>query len=143
MALADVLIQKENNYQEGERAAREAIQIDLGRADGFVSLSILYALQNRWNDLDTTLAHAKESIPDDLNPYYQAGKTILGRGGDLMRAEGYFRKYLTQEPEGGTPNLAAAHWRLAQVLEKDGRSSEAVTELKSALKLQPDFPEAK
>jgi hypothetical protein len=29
------------------------------------------------------------------------------------------------------------------VLEKDGRSSEAVTELKSALKLQPDFPEAK
>jgi Tetratricopeptide repeat len=39
--------------------------------------------------------------------------------------------------------LAAAHWRLAQVLEKEQRRSEAVTELKSALRQQPDFLEAK
>ena len=62
---------------------------------------------------------------------------------DLAREERYFRKYLTQEAEGESPSLAVAHKRLAVVLEKRGRRAEAIAELEAALRLQPDFPDAK
>src|SRR5262249_54500279 len=67
----------------------------------------------------------------------------LTKDKDLPRAERYFRKYLSQEPEGQTPSLAAAHWRLGLVLEKQGRKPEAITEMETALRLQPSFAPAK
>jgi tetratricopeptide (TPR) repeat protein len=48
-----------------------------------------------------------------------------------------------QEPEGNTPHLAAAHWRLALVLEKEGRKADAIAELQTAVKLKPDFEDAR
>ena len=50
---------------------------------------------------------------------------------------------MSQEPEELKPSLAAAHWRLGLTLEKEGRKSEAIAEMETALKLQPDFSPAK
>jgi hypothetical protein len=58
-------------------------------------------------------------------------------GKDLPRAERYFRKYLTQEPEGGSPPLAACHWRLGQLLEKLGKKDEAIKEIQMGIDLKP------
>ena len=82
-------------------------------------------------------------VPDDFAPHYQAAKTILvsGDGSHLSRAEAYLRKYLSQEPEAGSPPLSAAHWRLGLVLEKEGRKDDARSELQTARRLQPDFKE--
>ena len=49
---------------------------------------------------------------------------------------------LTQEPEGQAPSWAGAHWRLGLVLEKQGRKSDAIAQMDSALVLQPDFKPA-
>jgi len=67
---------------------------------------------------------------------------LSGDGQQLSRAESCFRKYLTQPPEAGKPSLAAAHWRLALVLEKQGRKDEARGELQTAVKLDPNLKEA-
>ena len=67
----------------------------------------------------------------------------LARGGDLARAEGWLRQYLELEPEPGSPSHAHAHWRLAQVFEKQERKSDAVAALEAALRLNPDLEEAK
>lgn len=135
-----------------EKYAREAIESDPERAAGYAALASSLASQARWKDLDDSLKLAEKKVPDDLAPYYQSGRAILAKypaaanpanNPDLSRGETYFRKYLAAEPEGGEPTLAHAHWRLGLVLEKEGRKSEARSELETALQLKPDLTAAK
>jgi tetratricopeptide (TPR) repeat protein len=130
-------------YDLAEKHLREAVKIDPGRSGAYAVLVQAYIYQQRWKELEAALAEAERAAPDDFNYYYQAGRVLLVTGQDLPRAERYFRKYLTQEPEGGAPRHAAAHWRLGLVLEKSGRKPEAVSELETATRLEPDFEPAK
>ena len=130
-------------FDLARRPAREALRIDAERTEAYSALAATYARSQRRADLDAILEQAERKVPDDLSPYYQAGRALLAEGQDLPRAERYFRKYLTQEPEGSAPTLAHAHWRLGLVLEKEGRESEAVSELETALRLRPDLNEAR
>jgi tetratricopeptide (TPR) repeat protein len=141
--LAEFYWKLAKNPDLAEKYARQAVQIEPGQARAYAVLAAVYAGGQRWNDLEAILAEAGKNVPDDLNPYYQAGRTLLVEGKDLPRAEGYFRKYLTQEPEADDPSLADAHWRLGLALEKQGRKPEAVSELETALRMKPDLREAK
>ena len=127
--------------------SRQAVTADPTRVDGYSGLASALASAARWNDLGAILLEAERNVPDDLSPYYEAGQVTLERSvegtPDLGRAEGYFRKYLSAEPEGNAHSLADAHWRLGTRLEKEGRETEAIIELKTALQLQPDLEEAK
>lgn len=140
----DVLVAAANFYRDlepsfslAEQYARAAIKVDPGRAAAYSSLAALYAKQQRRDDLDTLLAQAEKAVPDDLSPCYAAARTLLDQARDLPRAERYFRKYLTQEPEAEQPSLAHAHWQLGLVLEKEGRKPEALSELQAASKMDP------
>jgi hypothetical protein len=53
------------------------------------------------------------------------------------------RTYLTIQPEGGGTGHAQAHWRLGQVLEKEGKRGEATAEIEQAVRLKPDLEDAK
>lgn len=131
------------NCEAARGYAREAMALDPGRVGAHTALAQCAAREKQWAALDSVLDEAVQKVPDDFSPFYQAGKALLLAGNDLARAERYFRKYLTQEPEGTTPDLAAAHWRLALVLEKEGKKAEAIAELEASLKLKPDFEQAK
>jgi len=126
-----------------EQLARSLIALDPERAAGYGGLVVAYGTAGRTADLEATLAEAERAVPDDLSPFYQAGRTLLIRNGDLARAETYFRKYLTAEPEAGEATWAHAHWRLGLVLEKLGRRAEARSEIEQATRLKPDLEEAK
>jgi tetratricopeptide (TPR) repeat protein len=141
-ALAN-LYASQKKFDVAEKHAREALRLDPNRAGAYSLLVYILGTQERWKDVDTVLDQAEKNVPDDLNPMFQAGKALLLAGKDLPRAEGYFRKYLSHEPEGGTPPLAAAHWRLGLVMEKEGKKSEAIAEMETALKINPDFDLAK
>lgn len=143
-AVANFYLQPpQRNLPLAEMYARKAVAADSGRSDGYTLLAITLASEARWNDLESALSQADTKIPDDRSPLYRAGVAILTPADppseELRRAETYFRKYLDAEPEGGEPPLAAAHWRLAEVLEKEGRKSEALRELRTALRLKPDL----
>src|SRR5262249_12073399 len=129
----------QKKFDLAEKYAIEAAKLEQDRIGPYAVLGIVYASTERWQDLDAVMAQAEKAVPDDLGAHYQAGKVALLSGKDLPRAERYFRKYLTVEPEGGEPNWAAAHWRLGQVLEKQGKKPEAIAEMEAALKAQPDF----
>jgi len=131
------------NLDEAEKQAREAVRIDPGRANGYQILAAVYAETERWKDLDAILADAEKNVPDNLNPAFQAGKTVLLVGKDYPRAERYFRQYLTQEPEGDTPKVAEAHFRLGQTLERQGHKAEAITELETSIRLDASLKDAK
>jgi tetratricopeptide (TPR) repeat protein len=113
------------------------MQIDSGRISAYQILANVYAARGRWAELEQVLETSEKEVPDNLLPHYMAARTLLLAGKDLPRAEGYFRKYLSQEPEGGAPPLAAAHWRLGQVLEKEGKKAESIKEIQTGVDLKP------
>lgn len=135
------------NFDQAEKYAKQAIRAHPGRAEAYSLLASACALEHRWDELEATLAEAARDVPDDLDPYYRAGVAILNDDGPgapaLARAEGYFRKYMSMDPEGGEPALAHAHWRLGLVLEKEGRKPEAIAELRAAVQLNPSLNQAR
>ena len=133
----------QKKYELAEKHAQQAIALDPGRIGIYKVIAAIRAEQERWQDLDVILAESELRIPDDLSAYFQAGLQTLVDGKDPVRAERYLRKYLSQEPEAYAPRLSRAHWRIGQALEKQGRKSEAIAEIESALRMEPDLEEAK
>ncbi len=127
-------------FDEAERHAREAIKIHPDRAAAYGLLAAVLVHQDKWPELDPMLAQSEKADPDNLLPYYRAANNCLSRKVEFPRAERYLRKYLTQESEPMTPSHAVAHWRLALVLEQQSRKAEAIAELQTSLKLDPNSP---
>jgi tetratricopeptide (TPR) repeat protein len=125
----------QRKFDEAERQAREAIRIHPDRAGAYGLLAVTLVHQDKWAELDGVLAQGEQADPDNLLPYFRAGNNCLARKVDLARAERYFRKYLTQEPEAQAPNHSTAHWRLGLVLEQEGRRQDAIAEWQTAVKL--------
>lgn len=126
-----------------EQHAKAARAAEPGRVGGHVMLAYVYAHEQRWTDLDQALAEAERAVPDNLTPCYQVGRTLVADSHDPARAERALRKYLGQEPEYGSPSLAAAHWRLGLAIEQQGRKPEALAEVQKALDLDPSLDGAK
>jgi tetratricopeptide (TPR) repeat protein len=129
-------------YDVTQRLSRDAIQIDPKRITGYSLLVQTLLLEKKDSEAETVLAQAEKNVPHDLGPNYQAGRVLLVLNRDFPKAEKYFRKFLTQEPEPVGPTLAHAHWRLAQALEKQGRKPDAISEEEIAIKLKPDLKPA-
>ncbi|MGA2984909.1 MAG: tetratricopeptide repeat protein [Terriglobia bacterium] len=143
-ALAKLYSQSPNpNYGEAAKHAQEALRLDPTQIGGHWILARVFALQERWGDIEQTLATAQENVPDDLRPFYEAAQALVEIGKELPRAEGYAKKYLSQEPEGGEPDAAEAHRLLALVFGKEGRNADARAEIETALGLRPNFKAAK
>jgi tetratricopeptide (TPR) repeat protein len=144
MALASFYVSDaQKKYDLAEKYAKQAIDVDRSRTGPYVVSAEVAAFKQSWENLEAVLSEAEQANHDDLNPFYQAGRTLLQLNEELSRAERYVRKYLSQDPEGFTPPLAAAHWRLGLILEKEGRKADAIKQLEEALRLQPDFENAK
>jgi tetratricopeptide (TPR) repeat protein len=139
------LNKSDSGFAQSEEQARQAIAIDGGRVAGYAALAMVYAEQARWKELETILEDSQREVPDDLSPFYQAAKSILtkGQSQNMPRAEQYVRAYLSQSAEGHEPSLAAAHWRLGLILEKEGHKDQAKQELQEALQLDPSLEAAK
>ncbi len=133
----------QKQWAEGEKCGAELIKLDPGRAAGYSALVFSYANQQKWKELDAILAEAEKNDPDGLSPFFQAGLQLALSGADNARAERYLRKYLTQEPEPNANRPSRAHWRLGQVLEKQGRKAEAIAEIQLATTQEPAFEPAK
>jgi tetratricopeptide (TPR) repeat protein len=131
------------NYGEAAKHAQEALRLDPTQVGAHWILARVFALQERWGDVEQTLATAQKNVPDDLRPFYEAAQALLETGKEFPRAERYAKEYLSQEPEGGEPDAAEAHRLLALVFEKEGRNTEAGAEIQTALRIRPTFKAAK
>jgi len=144
MALARFYSQPSHvKYDEASKLAQDALQLDPQRIGAQWILARVFALQERWGDLEQTLAFSEKNVPDDLRPFYEAAQALMEIGKEFPRAEGYARKYLSQETEGEEPGNAEAHRLLGLVFEKEGRKGEARAEIQTALQFRPNFKAAK
>ena len=130
-------------YDEAAKHAQDALRLDPGQIGAHWILARVFALQERWGDLEQILATSEKDVPDDLRPFYEAAQALLEIGKELPKAEDYAKKYLSQEPEGEEPDNAEAHRLLGLVFEREGRKGEARAEIQTALRLRPNFKTAK
>jgi len=131
------------NTEQAGKHAREAVELKPARAKGYSILAFVLAFERRWSELEAVLSASEKAVPDDLAAYFEAANALLESGVELKRGEAYSRKYLAQEPEGEEPDAAHAHRLLGLILEKQGRSAEAVSELETAVRMNPRFGAAK
>jgi len=129
-------------YDEATKHAQYALQLDPMQIGAHWILARVFALQERWGDLEQTLATSEKNVPDDLRPFYEAAQALLDVGKEFPKAENYAKKYLSQEPEAEEPDNAEAHWLLGILFEREGRDSEALAEIKTAVRLKPNFKAA-
>lgn len=108
-------------------------------------LAETYVLTGQGEKLDAFLKRAQIAVPDDLSPDFTAAQTIIDCNIQLQfaRAEAYLRNYLSQPVEGLEPTMAVAHWRLGQVLEKEGRRTTALSEVQTVVNLDPSLDGAR
>jgi len=132
-----------DNWEEAERDARAALENGPDRIGAYSVLAAAYVHVERWPDLDAILDRAERAVPDNLTAHYWAAVRLITEKKDPPRAERYLRKYLAVEPEPNRPTWANAHWRLAGALELQGKIAEAITELETAIKLDPNDDDAK
>jgi tetratricopeptide (TPR) repeat protein len=144
IALAEFYTQSSHaKYDEATKQAQSALQLDPTRIAAYSILARVFALQQRWGDLEQTLADSEKQVPDDLRPFYAAAQGLLEIGREFPKAEGYAKRYLAQEPEGEGPDNADAHRLLGLIFEREGRKAEARAEIQTALQLKPNFKAAK
>jgi tetratricopeptide (TPR) repeat protein len=134
---------QQGKFGEAVSECRRAIPLQPDRIEAYVTLARAQVDSGQLADLDPTLAAAEKAVPDDLSPYFIAGRRLLAGGAEPDRAQRYLRKFLTTEPEGNGPTSAMGHWQLGLALEKLGRRPEAVSELETAVRLDENLEEAR
>lgn len=97
-------------------------------------------------DLDRceeALEHLLESNPRDPEALRMMGEVYLARG-DAETAEAKFRETITvlQDYVRRRPELASAHFRLAQMHTRVGEVAQAMTSLETVIQLAPNSPQA-
>jgi hypothetical protein len=130
-------------FDEAVKHAQYAVQLAPQRIGGYWILARVFALQQRWGDLEQILAASAKNIPDDPRPLYEAAQALLETGKDLPRAEGYAEKYLAQDQEGEEPKAGDTHLLLGLLFEKEGQTAVARAEFHKALRYEADSKAAK
>ena len=134
---------RDKKFVLAEGEARTALAQRPGNVAPYLLLAQALGGQEKWAAVEVALADGKKAVPDNLSPYYNMARDMLLQNKELARAERYMREYLTATPELGAPGLAAAHWRLGNILEKEGRKAEAIAELRESVRMEPKYEPAK
>lgn len=125
-----------DDLPQAEAYARQALKLNPKAFGALCVLGTIAGQKNRFADA-LGYFHAAEHVNDrDAGLLHNIGYTLLCMG-DLVSALDYFEKATA------TPNAtAASHLNAGVVLFKIGRFKEAEAALETALRLEPNMPEA-
>ena len=94
---------------------------------------------------DLALAQFDEVLkdsPDDYTSLYQVGRLAANSGQFLDRGLAALRRCVALPAPEGEPGHAAAHWRIGNILEKQGDKPGARAAYEASLKADPKFAQA-
>ncbi len=120
--------------------AREIKKLDAGR--GRMAVAGLYVTEKKYTEAFGEFDEVLVQKPDDYAALFQSGRLAAITGERLDRGLAALRQCLTQTPPEGQPGHAAAHWRMGNILEKQGDKPGARAAYEASLKVDPKFPQA-
>jgi tetratricopeptide (TPR) repeat protein len=132
---------RENDVACAAREYRELIAAYPDSGQPYVALALLYANDQQYDEAFAILDQRLRARPDDMQALYQVGRTGALSGQQLDRAAVALKAYIATPPAGAS--LAAAHYRLGMVYEKQGSTDLARREYEAALAVDPKYEPAK
>jgi tetratricopeptide (TPR) repeat protein len=104
-----------------------------------VRISLVHQQRKDWTQAFAALDRALAIDPNFPFALYQVGRTAALSGQQLDRGEECLRTYLAMpfREDLENPSVAAAHFRLGNILEKKGDATRARSEYEAALAIDP------
>jgi tetratricopeptide (TPR) repeat protein len=107
-----------------------------------LSTAVARAQVAHWSDSVTLWRHAVRATPDSYIAYENLGQALRERG-QLEEAQASYLKALAFTPAGSPAYAAVIHNSLGLVLTRQGKPEEALVHFAEAVRLNPDFAEAR
>ena len=110
-----------------------------------VRISLAHQYRKDWTESFAALDRALAMDANFAFALYQVGRTAALSGQQLDRGEQRLRTYIAMPAREDleNPSIAAAHFRLGNILEKKGDLAAARTEYETALKMDPKQKQAR
>jgi len=128
----------DKKYDAALTAYNESAKLN-PRAMIHVRISLVHQQRKEWEKAFAALERALASDSNHPLALYQVGRTAALSGQQLDRGEKSLRTYIAMpvRDELENPSLAAAHFRLGNILEKKGNPASAREEYETALRIDP------
>jgi pentatricopeptide repeat protein len=99
--------------------------------------------QRRWDEAWTAADRMVPALGTAPAAQFIVGRLAAESGQRLDRGEAALQRYLQHRPAGNDPSLAAAHWRLGMIRERQGAREAARASYQAAVGLDPKFAPAR
>ncbi len=120
--------------------AQEIKKLDDTR--GRLAVALVLASDKKYDLAFAEFEEVLKTKPDDYQALFQTGRLAAISGERLDHGLAVLRQCLALTPPEGQPGHAAAHWRIGNILEKQGDKPGARAAYEAALKVDPKFPQA-
>lgn len=131
------------NWTEAEAGFRAATQLRPDAPEPIASLGLIYADQGRYPEAFTQFDRLLTLAPDHFAGLYQLGRVAALSGQRLADGAAALRRYLGQARlPADLPRPHHAHYRLGQILVRQGEPAAAKAAFEASLRLDPQFKEA-
>ena len=109
---------------------------------GRTAFATLYLAEKKYSEAIGLYDAILKDNPSDYGALYAIGRIAAITGEQLEKGLVALRKCLELTPPADLPGHAAAHWRIGNILEKQGDKSAARAEYQAALKVDAKFQQA-
>ena len=138
-----VIAERNKEVALAQREYEAAVAAAPDSAIGYTVLGDLYRRTGKYDQAFATFARMQKVLPQEAAALYLIGRTSAVSGERLDEGAAALRGYLAARRRDTDPPLASAHFRLATILEKQGRRDEARGEYQATLRLDPEQKEAR
>ena len=138
-----LVYEKDKRYDLAEKEYLAMIDADPGNLALQYEIGYWYQRTRQYDKAFQIFETILKMNPEEMNAYYQIGRTAAFSGSNLNRGEQCLKKYLQTPPEENNPSFAWAHYRLGMIYEKGGKRDLAKREYQIALSYDVNHKEAK
>ena len=122
--------------------AQIAELLKLDPARGRTELAATYAAEKKFAEAFGVYEQILTATPDDYAALYAVGRLAASTGERLDRGLACLRRCLQLTPPANQPGPAPTHWRIGNILEKQGDKPAARAAYEAALQVDPKFTQA-
>lgn len=136
------IAEKEKDYALAESELRAAVAASDDPSGHWLNLASFYERRGRHTEMQEAINQALAAKRKKTHVLFYAAQILFRTGRSLPDAADLVRKYLTSTPDEEAPAFHA-HYLLGNILESQGRKTEAQREYQAALDLAKDYEKAR